>query len=180
MYIVLWGLTLYALWYLYREHYRFREDWNFQGLKRSWRNIWRRFLPFAAMILAFTILVVPESLFSLPLQRPRAWLWVMFLYPVLSVLPQEIIYRSLFFRRYRDIWSADRLCFISALAFGWMHILLQNTVAVLFSFVGGLLFAQTYQRTKSLAAASAEHALYGCYIFSLGLGVYFYHGLAVK
>jgi hypothetical protein len=49
-------------------------------------------------------------------------------------------------------------------------------VAVVFSMIGGYFFATTYTRHKSLAAAFIEHSLYGCYLFTIGLGYYFYHG----
>ena len=45
---------------------------------------------------------------------------------------------------------------------------------------GGLFFADTYAKTRSLAAVYFEHALYGCYLFTIGLGFYFYHGNAVR
>jgi membrane protease YdiL (CAAX protease family) len=44
------------------------------------------------------------------------------------------------------------------------------------TFVAGLLFAWRYQATGSLLVSSMEHALYGCYIFTVGLGELFYHG----
>jgi len=128
---------------------------------------------------------------------------VMLLYPPLSALPQEIIFRSYFFCRFRSLFITDDphpsplpdreraakgkaqagegvLIVASALAFGWVHIVLQNWVAVAFSFAGGLLFGDTYQRTHSLAATCLEHALYGCTLFTFGLGFYFYHGMAVR
>ena len=36
------------------------------------------------------------------------------------------------------------------------------------------MFATTYQRYRSLALVCLEHAIYGCLIFTLGLGWYFY------
>jgi len=39
-----------------------------------------------------------------------------------------------------------------------------------------LLFAARYAETGSLATSSFEHALYGCWLFTVGLGQYFYHG----
>jgi hypothetical protein len=42
--------------------------------------------------------------------------------------------------------------------------------------IGGWLFARRYQRTRSLLAASVEHALYGVLAFTVGLGALFHHG----
>jgi membrane protease YdiL (CAAX protease family) len=44
------------------------------------------------------------------------------------------------------------------------------------TFVAGLLFAWRYQTTGSLLVTCIEHALYGCFIFTVGLGGLFYHG----
>jgi len=41
----------------------------------------------------------------------------------------------------------------------------------------GWLFADTYRRSESLLAASIEHALYGGFLFTVGLGRHFYNGL---
>ena len=183
MYVVLWVLTAGALVWLYRQPgYSMKADWNKAGLTRlAWRRILMRFLPLALALFLFTALVVPAHLFSLPRYNPMMWWTVMMLYPLLSAIPQEVLLRSYFFRRYALLFPQGRAMIVaSALAFGWMHVLLQNWVAVSFSFVGGLMISDTYRRTNSLAAACAEHALYGCYIFTLGLGVFFYHGAAVK
>jgi hypothetical protein len=39
---------------------------------------------------------------------------------------------------------------------------------------GGILFALTYAMTRSLMTSMIEHALYGNYLFTLGLGKYLY------
>jgi membrane protease YdiL (CAAX protease family) len=100
------------------------------------------------------------------------------LYPVFSALPQEIIYRAFFFQKYSKFLKNDNLIVISsALLFSYLHIIFHNPVAVIFTLIGGFFFAKTYSETKSLFSTSFEHALYGNYIFTLGLGRYFYEGL---
>jgi membrane protease YdiL (CAAX protease family) len=64
----------------------------------------------------------------------------------------------------------------SAVAFAFVHIIFRNPIAVSFTLVGGLLFAWRYQQTDSLFTSSLEHALYGCLMFTIGLGDYFYKG----
>jgi membrane protease YdiL (CAAX protease family) len=64
----------------------------------------------------------------------------------------------------------------SAAAFAFLHIVFRNTLAVALTFAGGLLFAFRYAETDSLLTSSVEHALYGCWLFTVGLGQYFYHG----
>jgi uncharacterized protein len=101
----------------------------------------------------------------------------MILYPVLSVYPQGIIYRAFFFERYRILFPNPAvLIVVSALAFSFAHIIFRNPVALIFTLVGGLLFAWRYAATGSLLTSSFEHALYGCWMFTVGLGQYFYKG----
>jgi len=64
----------------------------------------------------------------------------------------------------------------SALAFGFVHIIFGNWISVGLSAVGGVLFAITYLQTGSLLAACVEHAIFGDFIFTIGLGEYFFHG----
>ena len=182
MYATLWVAMGLCLRWLQRHNYHFKTDWNAAGLNRAnIKAIFLRYLPFAAFLWLFTWLVIPEHLFSLPRERPLVWVLVMILYPLLSVVPQEIIFRSFFFRRYAPWLQSEKAMIIaSALAFGWLHIILQNWVAITFSAFGGLLFADTYRKKHSLALVCFEHALYGCTLFTLGLGYYFYHGQAVR
>lgn len=151
--------------------------WNFAGA----RAIFRGLLPLfglAVVVLGFAVLVaLPERFLQFPRERPLVWLLVMLLYPLLSVYPQEIIFRAFFFHRYgAALGSRSAVIGASAVAFGYAHIILHNWIAVTLSVVGGALFAWTYERSRSLLAASIEHALYGCAIFTLGLGWYFYTG----
>ncbi|MCL4220668.1 MAG: CPBP family intramembrane metalloprotease [Phycisphaerales bacterium] len=114
---------------------------------------------------------------ALPRQRPGLWLVIMVWYPVVSVWPQEVLYRAFFFHRYACVLTRPWARVLgSAAAFGWMHILFLNGVAPLLTFLGGLLFAWTYERSRSVLAASIEHAVYGCWVFTVGLGAYFYGG----
>lgn len=38
------------------------------------------------------------------------------------------------------------------------------------TFVGGLLFAFTFQKTKSTLLVTVEHAIYGSWLFTVGMG----------
>jgi len=64
------------------------------------------------------------------------------------------------------------------LAFGFAHIILGNWLAVALSCVGGLLFAFTYHTSNSLLLACVDHAIFGNFLFTIGLGRLFYHGAA--
>lgn len=106
----------------------------------------------------------------------------MILYPVLDVYPQSILYRAFFLQRYVDLAPngiAGRWAMIlaSATASSFLHIIFRNWIAVVLTFFGGILFAWRYVETGSLLTSSVEHALYGCWLFTVGLGEYFYHGV---
>lgn len=64
----------------------------------------------------------------------------------------------------------------SAITFAYVHMLYINPIAPILSFVGGIIFAQTYYKHRSLALVTIEHGLYGNFLFLLGLGWYFYSG----
>lgn len=179
IYLLLLLLAIAACIALYREHrYRLRDDLNFAALTAPvLRAMLLRFAVCALALLVFAALMIPERLFSLPLERPALWAKVMVFYPVVSVFTQEIIFRSFFFRRYARLFSPRGMMIANALAFGWAHIVLTNWVAVFLCIIGGYIFADTYRKTHSLAAVWLEHALYGNWIFTLGMGVYFYYGL---
>ncbi len=99
------------------------------------------------------------------------------LYPLLSVVPQEFAFRVFFFRRYEPILGQGHaMRLTNALLFGWAHIVMHNSLAVVLSVLGGYLFALTYQRTRSLPAVCLEHALYGVFLFFIGWGTFFFAG----
>ncbi|MBX3409166.1 MAG: CPBP family intramembrane metalloprotease [Phycisphaeraceae bacterium] len=127
----------------------------------------------AAIILVFT----PDDLFSFPRERTTLWLAVMLFYPVLSVVPQGIVYRVFFFHRYGGLFSTPAARIMAAgITFSFAHLVFQSPVAILLTFAGGLLFSYTYERHRSGLLASIEHALYGMTVFTLGLGRHLYLG----
>lgn len=146
----------------------------------NWANlkpILLRFALNAVLLTGLTLWLKPELFLGFVRQSPAFWALVMMLYPLLSVVAQEIIFRVYFFARYGALFTTPWvLVAASALAFGFAHILFQNWVAPLLCAVGGALFAVTYRRTGSLTLVALEHALYGDFLFTLGLGRYFYHG----
>jgi uncharacterized protein len=101
----------------------------------------------------------------------------MIVYPLISVIPQEVLFRGYFFHRYGPLFGA-RLGMIaaSALAFGWVHIIFGNWISVALTTVGGVLFGATYRKSGSLLLACLEHALFGNFIFTIGIGRFFVPG----
>ena len=149
----------------------------FSVTSRDWRLVLRRFALAVPILMLFVLCLNPRGLFGLVLHRPGLWLLVMLAYPVLSVLPQELIYRVFFFDRYGSLFGHGLgLLAANAVAFSVAHILFHNWVAVLLTLVGGWLFGSTYRRTSSMLFTAVEHSLYGCAIFTVGLGGYFLEG----
>ena len=75
--------------------------------------------------------------------------------------------------RYRPLFRDARvLVVVNAIAFSWAHTLIDNPLAYLFTFIGGMLFSVTYLRSRSLFAVAIAHALYGFWLFTVGLGMY--------
>lgn len=119
--------------------------------------------------------------FWLPANKPLLWAAIMVGYPVFSVYPQELMYRAFLMHRYRPVFPGRWMMIAaSGAAFGFAHIVLENWVAVAMTMVGGVLFAWRYDRARSVAAVWLEHALWGCLIFTIGLGSYFVLDFAIR
>ena len=126
------------------------------------------------LVLLLAITMPPDRLFWLPRHRPGIWLMLLFLYPVLSVIPQELLFRAFLFRRYAPLFSTPaRLLAASVIAFALVHVVFGNWIAPVLTIPGGIIFGVRYQRTGSLILTSIEHALWGVLMFSVGLERYF-------
>ena len=128
----------------------------------------------------FAYIYEREAFLAFLIHRPYLWLLVMVLYPLISVTAQEIMYRVLFFHRYSNILGNRTWLIITlnAFLFGYCHIIFQNWYAIIISFIGGLFFAYTYHHTRSFLAVCLEHSLYGCLLFTIGFGRYFFTGIS--
>lgn len=148
------------------------------GWGRAVPELRRIFLLFgiAAVGIAASVLIVqPEALFAFPRRAPEIWIFVMLLYPIFSAYPQEIVYRAFIFQRYKPLFGEGAgMILASAIAFAFMHIAFGHWLSVVLTFIGGLLFSWTYARSRSLLASAIEHALYGCFAFTIGIGRLFY------
>ncbi len=141
------------------------------------RRVAMRFGLAAALLAGLVVIATPDFLFSFVRRAPVIWAVVMLLYPLLSVYPQGLIYRSFLFHRYRPLLPLPWMRIAaSAVAFSFMHIVFGTLIAPALTLIGGALFASTYERSRSQLLASVEHALYGCFIFTIGWGQFFYYG----
>lgn len=124
----------------------------------------------------------PAAFLILPREMPRLMLMIAVLYPFLSALPQELLFRALFFRRYASILPADPLRQIMANAalFSAAHLMYWSWIVAVMTFVGGLFFAWSYRIRGSFPEALVLHSVAGIVLFALGLGVFFYSGNIVR
>lgn len=172
---LLWIVSLYAYLILRSSKVRVLA---LNVERKALYNVLKRFLLIGSAITVFTLLYQPDIFLSLLKADPWQWLAVMLFYPVFSAFVQELLFRSFFFYRYEKHFK-DRPLFLvtlNALIFAYVHIVFGNWIAVVFTFFGGLLFAHTYLKHRSLLLTAIEHSLYGNLLYTLGLGYYFYHG----
>ncbi len=155
-----------------------RQLWNAAGAWAHARGMLLEFGALAALLVAVVAWRAPDQLFDLVSAQPRLWALVMVLYPVLSVYPQEIIYRAFFAHRYAALLPHEGARVVAGAAlFALGHVFFPRPwIAMSLTFVGGLLFAYHYEASGSLLLASIEHALFGQLLFTIGLGRYFYSG----
>lgn len=144
-----------------------------QGL--NWKQFWRETVIKLAIIAVLTTLFVwftdNARLFEVLLNKPLLWLTILFVYSVFSVYPQELIYRTLFFERYAVLFQSNSFAIVlNAVVFSLAHIMFKSTLVLVLTFLGGLLFALTYTKTKSTLLVSIEHAIYGSWLFTVGMG----------
>jgi len=161
----------------------------FEGLGGiSWRVVF-----VVAVVTAITCYAVlswqkPEALFFLfgP-DAPRmanGWsvIWVIALfYPLVSALPQELVFRPLFFRRYGMLLPEGRVRLaLNAGIFSLAHLMYWSWIVAVMTFFGGLVFAWSYEARKNFPEAVVLHSIAGVLLFAVGMGAYFYSGNVVR
>ncbi len=130
-----------------------------------------KLLLIALITYVFVYFTNKDALFNVMITKPKLWVVILFVYSFFSVYPQELIFRTFFFKRYKELISNKSLfIFINAVVFSLGHIFFRNTLVLVLTFLGGLLFAYTYYYTKSTLLVSVEHAIYGCWLFTVGMG----------
>ena len=173
----LWLIALGCYLVLRRDPTFDRDSlWRPAAIRQEWKPMLALFAVATVLLLAAMAWLAPRLLFGLVRTHPVLWAVIMVLYPVLSVYPQGLIYRSFVMHRYAPLVGGRRwaLILLSAGCFSMLHVVFRNPMAMALTFPGGLLFAWRQQKTRSLFVSSVEHALYGCLMFTAGLGVYFY------
>lgn len=140
-------------------------------LKPYWKIIILRFIFLIISSVILMYLSDSEKLFVVVRKNPAMWFGVSIFYAVLSVYPQEFLYRSFFFSRYGSLFRKPFLLIVvNVLVFSFAHIGFKNLLVLALTLIGGVLFSITYFKTRSLLVTSIEHALYGSWLFTVGMG----------
>ncbi|WP_254446531.1 CPBP family intramembrane glutamic endopeptidase [Ruegeria sp. HKCCD8929] len=151
-------------------------------LRHGWRNwSWAEVLGFSAAMTALCIAVIyatkPQATFFLLQNRPELLAVIWLGYPLVSALPQELLFRPLFYRRYGAILPQGRAAdLLNAALFSFAHLMYWSWIVAAMTLAGGLLFSWAYRWRGSFFYAVLLHAIAGNILFAVGLGVYFYSG----
>ena len=123
----------------------------------------------------------PDAAFFLAIHRPEMLAFIWIGYPLLSALPQELLFRPLFFRRYHAILPDGRAAYLlNAAVFSFAHLMYWSWIVAVMTFAGGLLFTWAYRRRGSFFYAVLLHAIAGNIIFAVGTGCLFLLGQRAK
>jgi membrane protease YdiL (CAAX protease family) len=173
---VLGGLILYLLW---DDSFRVTRELSRGFALSELGSMLAIFLIVGSAVALFVGQQLPDMFLGMPRYRPRLWLAILIFYPLMSVLAQELVYRTFFFHRYGPLFGDRRWLAVmtNGAVFGFGHILFMNWVAVVGAFALGTLLAYRYERTRSYWAVCLEHTLYGWLIFTVGLGTFFFTGV---
>lgn len=171
-------IFLISLFLLHKTpDFNWRELVDIHTLKRQGIVLAVSFVTTALVVGGLAWHFLPERFLSTWEGRESLLLRILLFYPFLSALPQEVMYRVLFFKRYRQLfYNTNAAILANASCFSLLHIFYQNWFAVGLTFVGGIVFAWAYVHRNSFTLAWVMHSLGGQLIFISGLGIYFYHG----
>lgn len=177
MFPVLFGFTAVGLLLLHLT-----PGFRWHDLTRGWNRIDWRVVALAAagtfaVGWAVMMATAPARAFGLVRSNPGLMAMIALLYPFLSALPQEIVFRALFFRRYGPILPPPGPAIVlNAAVFALAHLMYWSWIVAAMTFAGGLVFAWAYEVRRNFPMAVLIHAVAGVIVFLLGLGVYFYTG----
>jgi len=151
----------------------------FQGAREvSWTRV--GVVAAATFVTALTVMLLtrPDGLFVLFYERPEIMLMIALFYPFLSALPQELVYRPLFFERYGPILPRrlSAAIWLNAVIFSFAHLMYWSWIVAAMTLSGGVLFAVVYKKKGNFTEAVIHHSLAGIILFALGMGAYFYSG----
>ena len=169
-------LPLFLVFFLSLYLLKKTPSFSFDFLKKEteWKFFFLVSLIFIVSGFFYTIILDSNLLFNLPKNYFFIWLAVILFYPILSVIPQEIIFRVLFFERYSCLFKNQFLYVIlNSIIFAYIHLVFQNFHAFFITLITSPIFAYAYLN-KSFKTCFLTHTVGGQLVFTYGLGEYFY------
>jgi hypothetical protein len=169
-------LPLFLVFFLSLYLLKKTPSFSFNSLKKKidWKFFFLISLVFVISGFFYTMILDRNLLFNLPKNYFFLWVAVMIFYPIFSVIPQEIIFRVLFFERYSCLFKNQFLYLIlNSIIFAYIHLVFQNFHAFFITLISSPVFAHAYVN-KSFKTCFLTHTIGGQLVFTYGLGKYFY------
>lgn len=164
-------LFLYCSIVLFKKRQITLQDFSIDA---NWRSIIVRFVLVGAAILIYVRWFTPYNLVA-DFSANRKLVYMILMYPFLSAMPQELIFRKFFFYRYSSLFRNPKiLILVNAVLFAFAHLYFSSVLVLLFTLLGGFMFSLTFLKNKSLLVVTLEHTLYGILILCTGLSTLFY------
>jgi len=162
------GYVVFILLRIEKNQFKISNNLNW---KQFWKQTFLKLIGIAIITSLYMWVFDSSNLYSVIRNKPMLWVVILFLYSLFSVYPQELIYRTFFFQRYETLFRSEVLfILINAAFFSLAQLFFRNALVMLLTFLGGILFALTFKKTKSTVLVSLEHAIYGCWLFTVGMG----------
>ena len=162
--------VFYCIWLMAKNNQLSKTKLTGLPTGTDWRPIMLRIVLFIAVSTALVWWFLPAKLFFVIRENPMMWIGISVFYTLVSVYPQELIYRHFFYWRYSHLLAPGQFLIMNAILFSLAHTIFMNNLVFILTLGGGLLFAQTYKNSKSLMLTSIEHAIYGLWLYTVGLG----------
>ena len=160
--------VIYVLLKVENEKFKIAPNLNW---KHFWKETLLKFLIIACLTSLFVWFTNKHMLFEVVINKPIMWIIFLLVYCFFSVYPQELLFRTFYFKRYKNLFKNESLfLFVNAILFSLAHMFFKNSLVIILTFFGGLLFAFTFNKTKSTLLVSIEHAIYGSWLFTVGMG----------
>ena len=158
-------------------HFTARFQWRSLLGPVEWRPVALIAVVCAVVSTALTLILLPERFLAIPRQAPILMVTITLFYPIVLVIPQELVFRPLFYTRYGHLFASQyQAVLANASLFSLAHLMYWHWVVLTMTFAGSLLFSWAYLHKKSFPLAVVMHAVAGLIVFFSGLGWFFYSG----
>jgi len=141
---------------------------------KYWQKMGIIYIGSFIFFIAYIYFFLDQKPFVIIRERPILMIVISIFYPLVSAFPQEVIYRTFYFERYKDILNTNQLLISNMIVFSFLHVIYNNLPAIILTFLSGLIFTYNYHRRRSLMLITIEHSILGLIVFITGMGRYFY------